>query len=313
MNVIISSLHDSGAGIRVFQLQAPAGQSLPSYEAGAHIDVTLGNGLVRQYSLCCRQPSSQAYRIAVKQEPQSRGGSAWLHTQARLGDSLTISAPRQAFALAEQADHHVLFAGGIGITPILSMAYALLRRGEDFSLHYFVRDAAALAFSEEMKDPALAAHVRVQAGLNPLQTAAAINDALDIASGNVHVYTCGPASFMAAVAELGTARHGPAAVHFESFSAPLAVAGDQAFVLRLKDGREITVDADKTALACLQEAGVKLDCSCEVGVCGTCQTTVIEGFPDHRDSYLSATEKSANRCFMPCVSRARSSVLVIDL
>lgn len=316
MNVIISAIRDSGAGIRIFELRAADGASLPAYQAGAHIDVTLGNGLLRQYSLCCQQPSSQYYRIAVKAEPQSRGGSAWLHNQAGVGATLQIGAPRNAFALAdadEGANAHLLFAGGIGITPLLSMAYALLRAAASFHLHYFVRDQDSLAFREELRASPLAAHVTVHAGLSPQQTAAVIGTALQHAAAGTHAYTCGPAPFMATVQELASATIGAAQLHQESFSAPAAVAGDQAFVIRLRDQREIEIAADQTALAGLQAAGVAVDCSCEVGVCGTCQTRVLEGIPDHRDGFLSEAEKAGNLCFMPCVSRARTAVLVLDL
>jgi len=193
------------------------------------------------------------------------------------------------------------------------MAYALLQREEDFSLDYFVRDDAAIAFAAELAVPPLVAHVRIHSGLSPSQSAAVIETAIGAAVGNAHVYSCGPAPFMAAVATLGAARLGTTAVHQESFGASAASGGDTAFVVRLKSGREIAVAADRTALSCLQEAGVEVACSCEVGVCGSCQTAVLDGEPEHRDSFLSDAEKAANRHFMPCVSRARSRVLVLDL
>ena len=315
MNVIISAIRNSGAGIRIFELRAAHGEQLPIYQPGAHIDVTLGNGLVRQYSLCCDQPSLQRYRIAVKQEPQSRGGSSWLHAEAREGDTLPISAPRNAFALADAAGSHLLFAGGIGITPVLSMAYALLRDGAEFHLHYFVRDEGSVAFRDELIGTPLARCVSIHAGLSAEQTGLVISSTLENTALDTHAYTCGPGPFMAAVVDLAAIRLGASQVHKESFSAPVAEAGDAAFVVRLRNGREIEVASDKTALACLQEAGVEVDCSCEVGVCGTCQTRVIDGIPDHRDGFLSEEEKASNLWFMPCVSRARAraGVLVLDL
>ena len=313
MNVTISTIRDSGAGIRIFELRASGGETLPSYQPGAHIDVTLGNALVRQYSLCCDRPSPERYRIAVKREPQSRGGSAWLHEQAREGDTLQIGTPRNAFALVDAATAHVLFAGGIGITPVLSMAYALLNRGAAFHLHYFVRDEDGVAFRDELTGTSLARHVSLHAGLSPQQTAAAISSALEHAAVDTHVYTCGPGPFMATVIELASAKLGASQVHKESFSAPVADAGDQAFVIRLRDRREIGIAAGETALACLQAAGIDVDCSCEVGVCGTCRTKVIEGVPDHRDAFLSTEEKASNLWFMPCVSRAKTETLVLDI
>jgi vanillate O-demethylase ferredoxin subunit len=311
MHVRIHAIADSG-GARVLELRPEGDAQLPSYEAGAHIDVTLGNGLVRQYSLCCRQPGGDAYRIAVKREPQSRGGSAWLHDEATVGMTLQIGQPRNAFALAPEADMHLLFAGGIGITPILSMAYALQRRGQPFQLYYFVREAAGAAFAAELQSGPLAGRVQVLASLSPEQTAASIRTLLSAhPAAGTHVYVCGPAPFMQTVA----AEAGQFVVHQESFGAPPANAdAETAFTLTLqRSGRQVQVAAGRTALACLQEAGVELDCSCEVGVCGTCRTTVLEGTPLHCDSVLSDDERQANNCFMPCVSRALTPVLVLDL
>ena len=314
MKVLISSIRHGGEGIRVFELRAVDGAPLPSYEAGAHIDLTLGNGMVRQYSLCCDTPSPQRYRIAVKQEPMSRGGSSWLHAQAAVGTVLDISAPRNAFALAPKARMHLLFAGGIGITPILSMAYALLRRGEPFHLFYFVRDAAAVAFGDELAALPLSAKTSIFTGLDAGQSADAIRDALDLGTAGAEIYTCGPAPFMSAVTQQAAARFGEHAVHQEFFVASTPAGGDLPFVIRLlKQGKDIQVPADRNALSCLQDAGIDVDCSCEVGVCGTCRTAIVDGVPDHRDSYLSASEKSANLFFMPCVSRAKTPGLTIDL
>ncbi|MES2260010.1 MAG: PDR/VanB family oxidoreductase [Pseudomonadota bacterium] len=318
MDAVISSIHDRN-GIRVLELRAADGSPLPQYQAGAHLDVSLGNGLVRQYSLCCKQPSGASYRIAVKREPQSRGGSEWLHSQARVGDTLRIGAPRNAFALAPDAPIHLLFAGGIGITPILSMAYELLRRGQPFRLAYFVRDEGNIAFAGEMAAMPLAAHTDIHAGLSPQENAAHIAVLLAEAPAGAQVYVCGPGPFMDAVVTQASTLLGAAAVHKESFGAPAggisgAGADEAPFVLRLaRSGRDIAVPAGRSALACLQDAGIDIDCSCEVGVCGTCRTTVLDGVPDHQDTVLSEQERQANDCFLPCVSRARTAVLQIDL
>jgi len=317
MNVVISSIVPGGAGIRVFELRACDAGPLPAYAAGAHIDVSLPNGLTRQYSLCCREPSGNTYRIAVKREPQSRGGSDWLHAQAQAGSVLQISHPRNAFALTANAGMHLLLAGGIGITPILSMAYELLRRGQPFRLLYFVRDDSSIAFAEELTASPLAPQVRIFSGLSPQQSAAAIASTLDAdaqLAADVQVYTCGPGAFMNSVVELAQARFGIASVHKESFSLTPPGPSTAAFVLRLiRSERDIAVAADQTALACLQAAGIEIDCSCEVGVCGTCRTVVTDGIAQHHDAYLSPAEKLANNCFMPCVSRAATAVLSIDL
>lgn len=318
MDVTIQTVSDRG-GVRVLELASSDGTALPGYEAGAHIDVMLGNGLTRQYSLCCAAPNSKVFRIAVKREPQSRGGSAWLHEQAGVGTALRIGMPRNAFSLSLTAGMHVLFAGGIGVTPILSMAYALLRRGEPFRLFYFVRDADSVAFAAELLGGPLAPFVALRTAFTAEQTAQSI--AADLAQAGIqgtHVYVCGPTPFMGAVVARATALFGSAAVHQESFGPTQGIGGTAAeelpFVLKLhRSGREIGVPAGRTALACLQEAGIDMDCSCEVGVCGTCRTVVLDGMPQHLDTVLAEQERRANNCFMPCVSRALTPVLVLDL
>jgi vanillate O-demethylase ferredoxin subunit len=314
MEAVITSIVDAG-DVRIVELRAANGTPLPPYEAGAHVDVTLGNGVTRQYSLCCAAPCADSYRIAVKRDPQSRGGSAWLHAQAVVGGVLTIGAPRNAFLLKPAAGTYLLIAGGIGITPVLSMAYALQRAGLPFQLAYFARSADDLAFADELTTGPLADSVTLVCGRTPEENAARIADIMDaVPVAGASVYTCGPAPFMDTVLTLGAARFGADAVHRESFSAPAASAGDQPFILRLvRAGRDVEVAAGSTALASLQEAGIDVDCSCEVGVCGTCRTAVIDGVPEHRDTVLSDAEKAANNCFMPCVSRSRTPVLCLDL
>lgn len=314
MKAIITSIEDCG-DVRIFELRAADDSALPPYEAGAHIDVTLGNGLTRQYSLCCRQPSSDRYRIAVKRDPNSRGGSQWLHQEAAEGHTLTLGQPRNAFSLRPSTGMHLLFAGGIGVTPLLSMAYALQRAGQPFQLAYFVRSEGDNAFVDELENGPLAGQVVVVAGLTPQDNAARIEAMMRAAPpSETTVYTCGPAPFMDAVITLGAACFGAGSVHKESFGAPSQAAEEASFTLRLvRSGRDIEVPAGSSALACLHEAGIAIDCSCEVGVCGTCRTVVLDGQPEHLDSVLSDAEKRANDCFMPCVSRSRTPVLYLDL
>jgi vanillate O-demethylase ferredoxin subunit len=276
------------------------------------LDVTLPGRITRQYSLCCTAPSPQRYRIAVKREPQSRGGSSWLHDVAAAGSQVDIGVPRNAFALVAQAPMHLLFAGGIGITPVLSMAFALARRGVPFRLAVFARTAALVPFAGELEAAPLGPFASLHCALNAVATGDRIDALLAAAPEGTHVYACGPAPFMAAVTERAAARFGTGAVHTESFGAALPADGDRPFVLRLlRSGREIAVPAGRSALACLQEAGIDIDSSCEVGVCGTCLTRVREGEVDHRDNYLTTAERAG--CFLPCVSRAATPVLAIDL
>jgi vanillate O-demethylase ferredoxin subunit len=299
--------------IVAFELAAIAGETFPAYEPGSHIDIRLPNGITRQYSLCCATPDGKGYRIAVKLEPASRGGSAWLHASADVGAVLEIGNPRNAFALDQGAGRHLLFAGGIGITPILSMAYELRRRKAQFHLHYFTRSRRDVAFEAELQGAELAGHVSVHCGRAPEAVSAAIATAVENAPPGSHAYACGPAGFMDAVRVHARERLGAHAIHTESFAAA-PQDGDQPFMLRLqRSDLDIAVPADQSALASLQAAGVEIDCSCEVGVCGTCRTVVLEGQPLHRDSFLSDAERAAGDCFMPCVSRAAGARLVLDL
>jgi vanillate O-demethylase ferredoxin subunit len=313
MRARIASAGKLTADIVSFELAAMDGETFPAYEAGSHIDIRLPNGITRQYSLCCVTPGAAGYRIAVKLEPASRGGSAWLHASAEAGTVLEIGNPRNAFALNQDAAHHLLFAGGIGITPILSMAYELRRRKASFHLHYFTRGRGDVAFEAELNGTELAGHVSLHCGLAPEAVNASIATAVESAPPGSHAYACGPAAFMDAVRARAGERLGAHAIHTESFAAA-PQDGDQPFVLRLqRSGLDIAVPADQSALASLQAAGVEIDCSCEVGVCGTCRTVVLEGQPLHRDSFLNDAERAAGDCFMPCVSRATGARLVLDL
>lgn len=312
MKAVILGIVHATPEVRVLELAAADGGALPPYEPGAHLDVTLPGGLTRQYSLCCAAPSPRRYRIAVKREPRSRGGSSWLHDVAAEGTEVEIGTPRNAFALAAHASSHLLFGGGIGITPVLSMAYSLAARGAPFRLAVFARAADLVPFADELEAAPLAPFTSVHCALDARETGARIDALLAAAMEGTHVYACGPAPFMDAVTERAAARFGRDAVHTESFGPPVPAGGDRPFVLRLaRSGRDIAVPADRTALACLQEAGVAIESSCETGVCGTCITALRGGTPEHRDSYLTTDEQAG--CFLPCVSRAATPVLEIDL
>lgn len=301
-------------GICSFELADAAGRALPPYDAGAHIDVHVAPGLVRQYSLC-GEPGTSRWRIGVLLEPASRGGSATLHGRLQAGDHLQVSAPRNLFPLVA-AEHTLLIAGGIGITPMLAMAQALAAQGRSFSLHYACRSEAHVAFRQDLADPRLADKVHLHLGNGP---AAQKLDLAALLAGQppaTHVYTCGPLRLMDAVFEHARLAGWPEdRLHRECFSAaPSARHDDGSFTLRLaRSGREVHVSADRSALEALLAEGVDVPSSCETGVCGTCLTRVIEGEPDHRDSFLTPAERAANNQFTPCCSRSRSELLVIDL
>lgn len=301
--------------IAAYELAPLEGTELPGFEAGAHIDVHVPGGPVRQYSLYQLPDASQRYRIGVLRDPQSRGGSVRLIDSVKEGDVLSVSAPRNHFALHQGAsDHVVLFAGGIGITPILCMAEQLVREGRSFELHYCGRTPARMAFLDRLRGASFSDRVHVHADDGPAEQRLDAGAAIGVAHSDRHLYVCGPTGFMDHV--LTTARGlgwTEAHLHREYFAAaPIDHSADGSFELELRrSGRCIQVKADQSAAQALIDAGVAISLSCEAGVCGTCQTRVLEGEPDHRDLYLTDDEKGEH--FMPCCSRAKTQRLVIDL
>ncbi len=303
-------------GVATFDLVPVGGDSLPPFDAGAHIDVHVPDGPVRQYSLYELPAEPRRYRIGVLRDPASRGGSARLLEAVREGDVLAVSPPRNHFALAAGAQHSLLFAGGIGITPILCMAQQLAREQRSFDLHYCGRSLQRMAFVGNLRDASYAPNVHVHVDDGAPQQQLDARAAIGSPAAGKHLYVCGPTGFMDHV--LGTARAlgwDEAHLHREYFAAaPVDHSADGAFELELRrSGRVIRVAADQSAAQALLDAGVPLALSCEQGVCGTCRTPVLEGAPDHRDLYLDDAERDRNDCFMPCCSRACTPRLVLDL
>ena len=293
------------------------GTTLPAFTAGAHVDVHLPGGLVRQYSLCNRPGETHRYEIGVLLDAASRGGSQAVHTQLLEGTELSISAPRNLFPLSESAPHHLLLAGGIGITPLLAMAEQLSAQGERFTLHHCTRSRERTPYLQRMAASAFAARVHHHFDDADPSQRLNLEATLAQAPAGTHLYVCGPTGFMDAV--LNAARAAGWAeerLHREYFSAAPAApaANDGGFELEIAStGRVIPVRADQTALAALLEAGLDVPFSCEGGVCGTCLTGVKAGTPDHRDQYLTPEERDAGNQFLPCCSRASSARLVLDL
>ncbi|MDO9435690.1 PDR/VanB family oxidoreductase [Hydrogenophaga sp.] len=300
--------------IAAYEFAPVDGAELPAFEAGAHIDVHVPGGPVRQYSLFQLPDGSQRYRIGVLRDPQSRGGSVRLIDTVKEGDVLSVSAPRNHFALHAGPAHAVLFAGGIGITPILCMAEQLSREGRSFELHYCGRTPARMAFLDRLHGASFAERVQVHADDGAPEQRLDARASIGAPAADRHLYVCGPTGFMDHV--LATARElgwTEAQLHREYFAAaPIDHSADGPFEIELKhSGRCITVKADQSAAQALIDAGVPLSLSCEAGVCGTCQTRVLEGEPDHRDLYLTDDEKREH--FMPCCSRSCTPRLVLDL
>lgn len=301
--------------ILAFELAHPWGRALPGYEAGAHIDVHMPGGFSRQYSLARWSLSNAAssYVIGVKREAESRGGSASMHERVREGDLLAISAPRNTFALREEAGHHLLMAGGIGMTPLLAMAQALAARGASFTLCVFARSEEHLAFADALHSPALAPHLRLHLDQGGASQRIDLRALLAERTPETHLYVCGPGGFMTAVRE--AAAHWPEdTLHAEYFAAPTDANTSTGlpFTLRLAQrGISVAVAADQTAVDALHEVGIDIPVSCQQGLCGTC---VVEGDgegAEHRDFCLTGSERRHKVAL--CCSRAKGRELVLQL
>jgi vanillate O-demethylase ferredoxin subunit len=302
--------------IASFELVNVDGRPLPAFSAGSHVDVHLPGGLTRQYSLCNDPGDSSHYQVAVLRDAASRGGSCAMHDQVSEGDVLHISAPKNHFALAHEARHSILLAGGIGVTPILCMAERLARTGASFEMHYCTRSAERTAFRGRIAASAFAARVQFHLDDGETDQKLPLGALLSSVAAGVHLYVCGPKGFMDWV--LGAARSSawPAEqLHYEFFGAEVATSVDDAtFEVQLaSSGRVVVVGRDQTVVEALAAAGIEVATSCEQGVCGTCLTRVLEGVPDHKDMYLTPEEQAANDQFTPCCSRAKSARLVLDL
>jgi vanillate O-demethylase ferredoxin subunit len=298
-----------------FELLPVEGDLLPAFDAGAHIDVHLRDGLVRQYSLCNAPHERHRYLIGVLRDPASRGGSLAMHDDIEAGKLLAISAPKNHFPLVA-ASRSLLFAGGIGVTPILAMAEALSAAGAGFEMHYSARTPERTAFRERIASSPFAGrvHFHYDSGDDAQKLDAA--RVLGTPHPDTHIYVCGPGGFIEHVLASASALGWPSAqVHREYFSAaPVDAGGDMPFDVRLAgSGRVFTVPAGRTVVEVLAENGVDIPVSCEQGVCGTCLTRVLDGVPDHRDVYLTDEERAANDQFTPCCLRSRSAMLSLDL
>jgi ferredoxin-NADP reductase len=299
-----------------FELMSAKGTALPPFEAGDHIDVHLPGGVIRQYSLANSPGETHRYQICVRRDADSRGGSLALHDTVAAGQLLAISAPKHRFPLDPTASHSLLLAGGVGITPIISMAEHLSLQGHSFEMHYCARSVERMAFHDRIRNSGFAHRVRFYFGNAVPAQVINFQDLIATSSPGTHLYVCGPRRFIDAVCAAAKLNGWPdSRVHKEHFSGDVVVQPeDGEFDMRLaRSGGTLHVSKGQTALAVLSGAGLAIPRSCEQGVCGSCLTTVLEGIPLHRDSYLTEAERSANDCFTPCCSRARGGTLVLDL
>jgi tetrachlorobenzoquinone reductase len=307
-------IEDIARDTKLYTFTRTDGGKLPPYTAGAHIDLHLPNGLVRQFSLVEPKSEPQNYVVGVKRDAASRGGSRYIIDEMRVGDEIKISAPRNNFPLVESGEHVVLIAGGIGITPIWCMAQELAARKRSWKLYYSCRSRQDMAFLDALQklDPqSVHLHFDDEAGGKLLDLTAAIA----AAPQNAHFYCCGPNPMLKAF-EAAAASRPHSNVHVEYFTPKddAAAAHIGGFWVELsRSGEEYFIPEGKKVLEVLFEAGVDVDYSCELGICGACETRVISGIPEHHDSVLSEEEQASNTKVMICCCGCKSERLVLDM
>jgi vanillate O-demethylase ferredoxin subunit len=315
IDVRVRSIEWLATGVHGIQLEAIDLSPLPKASPGSHIDLHLGPQLARSYSVVGNGGHPARYEIAVARDARSRGGSRFVHETLRVGDVLQISAPRNQFALVEEAPLSVLIAGGIGITPLWAMVRRLEALGRSWVLFYAARgrsNAAYLAdlqgLAERSANGRLLTHFDDEAGCPP-----DVHSIVRAAPPDAHLYCCGPQAMLDAFEQAASGRH-PSHVHLERFApAPSQAEGDT-FTLRLaRSGQSFTVPGGKSILDVILENGIDAPYGCMQGACGMCETAVLEGVPDHRDSLLSEETKRSGKSMLICCSRSRSPSLTLDI
>jgi tetrachlorobenzoquinone reductase len=311
----LSRIEDVARDTKLYTFERVEGGKLPPYKPGAHIDLHLPNGLLRQFSLTVPATDPDSYTVGVKRDENSRGGSRYIIDEMKVGDRIKISAPRNNFPLVENVEHVVLFAGGIGITPIWCMAQQLAAQGRSWKIHYACRSQADMAFLSDLKKldaKFVHLHFDDEAG-GVLDIAAAVAEA----PANAHFYCCGPNPMLKAF-EAAAASRPKANVHVEYFTPKEDVNAEEGalggfWVELAKSGEEYFIPPGKKVLEVLFDAGVDVDYSCELGICGACETKVISGVPVHHDSVLSEEEQATNEKVMICCCGCKTERLVLDM
>jgi ferredoxin-NADP reductase len=309
-DVKVEEKREVAEGVVTLTLRSVEGHPLPAWTAGAHVDLILPEGApMRQYSLC-GDPSGHSYQVGILRDPNSRGGSLYVHSQLQAGDLVRIRGPRNNFALVH-SPRYIFIAGGIGITPILPMITKAEEAGAEWKLVYGGRTRSSMAFLDELAVYGDRVSVQPQDEVGLLD----LDALLGTAQPETRVYCCGPEPLLAAV-EQRCASWPSGSLHVERF-APKAPTGpvvnDSFEVVLAQSELTLEVPADRTIMEVVEEAGIGVLSSCGEGTCGTCETKVLEGEPDHRDSVLTDDERKVNDCMMICVSRSCGKRLVLDL
>lgn len=314
LNLVVRKRQEQGEGVVILDLADPTGSNLPAFEAGAHVDIHLKPGLVRQYSLCGDPANAAVYRLGVLRDPASRGGSVAVHDLLTEGSSVSVGTPRNLFPLAAGASRSILIGGGIGVTPMIAMAHQLTAQDSPFELHYCGRSRRRTAFLDELASAGFAASVRTHFDDEGDAQKLDLPAVLGQPGAGVHVYVCGPSGFMDWVIEgARQAGYDEAHIHREYFQVEVDASGAGFEVVAQRSGKTVQVAEGQTIIDALANVGIKVEISCEQGVCGTCLCDVLDGEPDHRDVYLTDDEKAANDQILVCCSRAKSKKLVLDI
>lgn len=292
---------------------APLDGPLPAVQPGAHIDLYLPDGSFRQYSLVNQSADQQTYVIGVKLEPESRGGSLWVHESSNEGDQIEISSPHNSFVMRRDFTKAILIAGGIGVTPLLSMAATMAADSLPFELHYFARSAEHLAFPDRLAN--LGDSVVTHLGLSPDETASQLEKLLASPGYANQIYGCGPGPLIESVDRIANAQGWPPeSIHFEYFTNDAEIDRSGTFTVELaRSGLSLSVNEGESILDVLATAGVAMSRSCEQGACGSCLAGVLDGEPSHQDVYLKGVDRDGGKLIVTCVSRSSSPKLVLDI
>jgi ferredoxin-NADP reductase len=312
LQLIVTAREVASADVVALTLQSLSGAALPSWTPGAHIDLVLGNGLIRQYSLCSSPKDAASWRVAVLREAKGRGGSQFVHDELLVGTQVTVRGPRNHFEYLP-APRYLFIAGGIGITPLLPMVAAANQTGKPWQLTYGGRTRSSMAFLDELGEYGDRVHVVPQDEFGLLDLPALVRG--EDVDEDTLIYCCGPEALLHAV-EAVHHEHQLGSLRVERFSPrefAEPVSHDSFEVVLKRTGLSIEVGPDESILQAVEAAGLAVDFSCEEGTCGTCETAVCSGIPEHRDSVLSEKEQTANKTMMICVSRSRTPQLVLDL
>lgn len=313
MRLRIEAIREETPEVKSFRMASTSPGELPAFEPGSHVSVHLAGNIIRQYSITNGPDETDHYAIAVKREAESRGGSAAMHS-LKVGDEITVDPPRNNFPMSKSDGQSIFLGGGIGITPLLSMARHLSKAKRGFELHLFARSADFVPFKDVIESQLNAS---LHLGLVPPELNEKLASLLSNRGPNTQVYICGPTPFMELSRQTAeNAGWDDDRIHLEYFSVAAdesLTSGDSFDVELRRSGVTLHINSDQTIAQVMQEAGLEIPTSCEQGVCGTCVTRILEGKADHRDHYFSEAEHQAGEFMTPCVSRALGKKIVLDI